>query len=124
MAKHIWEIVFSNQNKSKKIIYRCSACHAEYIKKQNDEFNEDSQCSKCVNDKLYILKTKFNTSKFTGVYVNFNSINYMSDGKTHRTDGYAVIFLNGLTDNAFVINGKYMPDVNSIEEAVIKELLE
>ena len=43
-------------------------------------------------------------------------------GKRHRLDGPAIEFSNGRKE--FWINDKRIKDVNSIEEAIIKSLLE
>ena len=74
--------------------------------------------------KIYYIKSTKIYHRDDGPAVeNTNGNKYwLQYGKYHRLDGPAVECTNGYIQ--YWIYGKYIPNVNSIEEAIIKSLLE
>lgn len=134
-AKHTWALLNRSIEKSKKLIYKCVTCNAVYVRKPNDVFNEDMECSFYLSERIYNNEPNINLKKFSGVIIYSNSIVYLKNGDPHREDGPAVIETSGWTGiqnigfssidfSEYWLNGKHIEGVESAEEMFIKNLLE
>jgi hypothetical protein len=124
MAKHTWSLLNRSQDKAKKLIYQCVTCSAIYIKKLNDVFLDDTQCSFTV-DKKHYSNTGFDYTGFSGVRITLYGIEYIENGYIHNDKSPAIIYTShSPMKNEYWFNDKHIEDVESIEEALIKNLLE
>ena len=142
-VKHIWQPIYGNQNKAKKLSYTCLKCHAVYVLKPNDIL-DDSGIGCFENISSLGEENDLELYSFTGVHISSNIIFYENNGRTSRKDGPALIYPDGtkiyymngelhredgpakiLADGTkfYFLNGEYV-DVNSDEELAIKILLE
>ena len=74
--------------------------------------------------KFYYIKGTDILHREDGPAIEFSngSKEWFQHGKNHRLNGPAIEWVDGYKE--YWINDKYIPNVNSIEEAIIKSLLE
>ena len=94
-----------------------------YIKGTNIYHRLDGPAVEYTNgDKIWYKEGKYHRLDGPAIEWADGSKSWYKEGFTHRLDGPAVVDSDGYIE--YWIEGKYIPNVNSIEEAIIKNLLE
>ena len=94
-----------------------------FIKGTNILHREDSQAIQLSNgDKYWFKEGDLHREDGPAIEYGDGSKVWFKEGTCHREDGAAIEYPNG--DKEYWIKGKYIKGANSIEEAIIKNLLE